>query len=285
MTVRLKYSFLAFLLALAGCTAAGQQVSTGSVSSGQPAMVAQRAPLGTSTPAPLARWTVLKQFPHDPGAFTQGLLWHNGNLYESTGLEGQSSVRRVELNTGQVLQRKDFPAPLFGEGLALANGQFYFLTWQNRVAFEMDATFKVNRRFRYTNEGWGLTYDGTQLIHSDGTDTLTFRDPASFAATRSVRVTWDGKPATNLNELEYIEGKVWANVWQTDIILIINPDNGKVERYLDMTGLLPVNDRLGGEDVLNGIAYDATNKRIFVTGKKWPRLYWIAVPAEEKGTS
>ena len=223
-------------------------------------------------------WSVVRAFPHDPASFTEGLLWHDGALYESTGMEGQSKLRRVDLQSGQPLKNVDLPKQYFGEGLALADNRLYQLTWQTKVGFVYDAkTFKPLAKFNYRNEGWGLTFDGDNLIQSDGTDVLTWRDPKNFASVKTVRVTSDGAPLRDLNELEWIDGYVWANVWQTDEIVVIDPQNGKVVSDLNLNGLLGAADRTGREDVLNGIAYDAANKRVFVTGKNWSKLFWIRV--------
>ena len=227
--------------------------------------------------APQLQWQVLGAFPHDTGAFTEGLLWHDGKLYESTGLEGQSSLRRVDLQSGTVEKKLNLPSNLFGEGLAWVGDKFYQLTWQSKLGFVYDANFKPIGKFSYTDEGWGLTTDGTALIQSDGTDTLTWRNPQNFAATKRLKVTWDGQPQTNINELEWINGKVWANIWQQDKIIIINPTTGKVESYLDLSTVIPDAERGGQENVLNGIAYDAANGRLFVTGKNWPKLFWLKV--------
>ena len=248
----------------------------------KPLALAQQAPPPTiaSTPsnsAPSRSWSVLGSFPHDTGAFTEGLLWHDGKLYESTGNYGQSSLRRVDLQSGTVEKKIDLPSQLFGEGLAWADGKFYQLTWQTKRGFVYDESFKPLAQFTYSDEGWGLTFDGHSLIQSDGTDVLTWRDPKNFSARKQVRVTWNGRPQRNLNELEWIQGRVWANVWQTDQIVIINPQSGKVESYLDLSGLLAAQDRTGNEDVLNGIAYDPQSQRLFVTGKLWPKLFWLRV--------
>lgn len=222
-------------------------------------------------------WSVSQSLPHDAAAFTQGLLWHDGFLYESTGLEGQSDIRKVDAASGQVLKRFRLPAQLFGEGLAFLDGKFYNLTWQSKIGFVFDANFKPIGRFSYGNEGWGLTTDGEKLLQSDGSDILTWRDPKNFASLGQIRVTRNGAPLRNLNELEWIGGTIWANVWQTDQIVIIDPKNGWVVAELDLSGLLKAQDRRGGEDVLNGIAYDANSGRIFVTGKNWPKLFSIVV--------
>jgi len=223
-------------------------------------------------------YRVVNSFPHDRRAFLQGLLWHDGYLYESTGLEGQSTLRRVDLTTGRVLQLVKLPANVFGEGLALANNRLFQISWQSQRAFVYDrATFKLLNEWSYEGEGWGITYDGKQLIMSDGSDVLTFRDPQTFAPTRKINVTLNGRSLNQLNELEWIDGEVWANVWQTDLIVRIDPETGQVKSFLDLTGLLPRNLRTGKEDVLNGIAYDKTQHRIFISGKLWPRLFEITV--------
>ncbi len=223
-------------------------------------------------------WSIARAFPHDPASFTEGLLWHDGALYESTGMEGQSKLRRVDLQSGQPIKNVDLPNQYFGEGLALANDRLYQLTWQTKIGFVYDAkTFKPLAKFNYQNEGWGLTFDGENLIQSDGSDVLTWRDPKNFAAVKTVKVTRDGAPLRDLNELEWIDGYLWANVWQTEEIVVIDPTSGKVVAQLNLSGLLGQADRTGREDVLNGIAYDAANKRLFVTGKNWSKLFWIRV--------
>lgn len=259
------------LCLIAGCSPAKP------VALAQPAPTTHGVANVTSGEAPSRSWSVLGSFAHDTGAFTEGLLWHGGKLYESTGLEGQSSLRRVDLQSGQVEKKLDLPGELFGEGLAWANNRFYQLTWQTKRGFVYDENFKPLSQFSYSDEGWGLTFDGKSLVQSDGTDVLTWRDPRNFAAQKQLKVTWNGKPQRNLNELEWIDGKVWANVWQTDNIVVINPRNGKVESFLNLSGLLSVQDHTGAEDVLNGIAYDPQNKRLFVTGKNWPKLFWLRV--------
>ncbi len=222
-------------------------------------------------------WSIARAFPHDASAFTQGLLWKDGKLFESTGLEGKSEMREVDAATGQVVRRFKLPAPFFGEGLAFLGGKFYYLTWQSKTGFVFDANFKPLARFSYANEGWGLTSDGKRLLQSDGSDVLTWRDPKNFASLGQVRVTRNGAPQRNLNELEWIRGYIWANVWQTDEIVVIDPKTGQVVAQLDLGGLLKSHERTGREDVLNGIAYDAQNGRVFVTGKNWPKLFWLRV--------
>lgn len=220
-------------------------------------------------------YTVVATYPHDPGAFLQGLVWHDGRLFESTGQNGKSSLREVDLKTGKVLRKLSLSPQLFGEGLALANGRLYQLTWQSGQAFLYDLQFKQLKTFRYEGEGWGITSDGTSLIMSDGSDVLTFRNPRTFEPIKTVKVTMNGTQVRSLNELEYINGLVWANVWQTDFILCIDPKTGVTKSYLDMRGLLPDRLRTGTEDVLNGVAFDKKSGRILIGGKLWPRLFEI----------
>jgi glutamine cyclotransferase len=222
------------------------------------------------------RVKAVRSFPHDKNAFTQGLVFHDGKLYESTGLEGESSLRLVELETGKVQKQHDLPRQMFGEGLALAGGELFQLTWQNEVAYVYDqATLKLKRQFRYRGEGWGLAFDGTHLILSDGTATLQFLDPKTFRVVRRVKVRDRGFPVEQLNELEYIEGEVYANVWRTDEIVRIDPATGKLTGRIDLSDLWPQKDRDNENAVLNGIAYDPARKRLFVTGKNWPRIYEV----------
>lgn len=230
----------------------------------------------SSTTARQIGFRVVKSYPHDSGAFTQGLLWHDGNLIEGTGREGHSELRRVDLVSGKVLQRQKLPSDVFGEGVALASGRLIQLSWQNGRAFIFDEkSFEKLGEWKYNGEGWGLTFNGKHLLMSDGSDKITFRDPQTFAQLDTLAVTFNGKPLAQLNELEWVQGKIWANVWQTDYIVVINPTTGIVEQYLDCTNLLGTGSRSGREDVLNGIAYDEKNGRIFITGKWWPRLFEI----------
>ncbi len=223
-------------------------------------------------------YEVLGSYPHDPQAFLQGLVWHDGGFYESTGLHGRSSLRRVAFPSGEVVQQVELPDQYFGEGLALVGERLVQLTWRSKRGFVYDrATFALLGDFPYETEGWGLTYDGLSLIMSDGTDVLTFLDSDSYQPTRTLSVTLDGRPLQALNELEWIEGEIWANVWQTDLLVRIDPSTGRVTAVVDLAGLLPVDQRTGQEDVLNGIAYDPVGRRIFVGGKLWPRLFEIRV--------
>lgn len=227
------------------------------------------------------RYRIVNTFPHDRNAFTQGLEFHNGYLYESTGLKGQSSLRKVELRTGRVLQIHRLSPEYFAEGITLFGDRIYQLTWQNGVCFVYNAnSFRQMTQFRYDGEGWGLTNDGKYLIMSDGSETITFRDPETFAEVRKITVRAQGKPVKNLNELEYIDGEIWANIWYSDMIARIDPQTGIVKAWVDMEGL-PVPNR-GSEEVLNGIAYDRQNKRIFVTGKNWSKLFEIELVEPSK---
>ncbi|HZQ48103.1 MAG TPA: glutaminyl-peptide cyclotransferase [Verrucomicrobiae bacterium] len=229
-----------------------------------------------SAPTPIYSYEVINTFPHDRGAFTQGLVYLDGILLESTGLNGQSSLRKVELKTGKVLKQVDVPAEYFAEGLALLNGKLFQLTWQNQKAFVYDLeTFKLEKEFAYTGEGWGLTTDGQSLIMSDGTPQIRFLDPLSFQVRRTVNVQDHGHPIGNLNELEYIKGEIFANVWTTLYVVRIDPATGAVLGAIDFHGLLAPEDRRANTDVLNGIAYDPDGDRLFVTGKCWPKLFEV----------
>jgi glutamine cyclotransferase len=224
---------------------------------------------------PVLGYTVVRTFPHDRDAFTQGLVFLDGFLYEGTGLNGRSSIRKVKLETGEVVQRRDVPAQYFGEGIAIWESELFELTWQSGVAFIYDrVTFAPRRSVRYQGEGWGLTNDGASLVMSDGSDSLRFLDPATFGERRRVNVTAAGVPLRALNELEYVKGEIFANIWQTDYVARIDPKTGRVTGWIDLRGLLPARDRVS-TDVLNGIAYDAAGDRLFITGKLWPRLFEI----------
>ncbi|AKJ06601.1 glutamine cyclotransferase [Archangium gephyra] len=225
---------------------------------------------------PVSGFEVVQSWPHDPNAYTQGLVYRDGRLYEGTGLHGQSSLREVELETGAVLRRHDLERQHFGEGIALFKGRLYQLTWRSQVGFIYDAaTFQQVGRFAYPTEGWGLTDDGTSLIMSDGSSTLRFLDPTTLAVQRTLRVTDAGREISLLNELEFIKGELYANVYLQNDIARIDPATGKVTGWINLSGLLPPEERTGTEDVLNGIAYDAARDRLLVTGKRWPRLFHI----------
>ena len=229
--------------------------------------------------APVYGYTVVRAYPHDREAFTQGLAFDDqGVLYESTGQRGRSSLRRVELSSGAVLQRHDLPATLFGEGIAVLGDRIIQLTWQAGSAFVYDKnSFSVLQEFTYRTEGWGLTHDGQRLIMSDGTATLYFLHPDTLAETARLTVRDHHGPVIRLNELEYVRGEILANIWQTDRIARIDPRTGHVIGWLDLTGLLQPSDRRQPVDVLNGIAYDPRTDRLFVTGKWWPKLFEITL--------
>jgi len=251
-------------------------------SSAEPAVRAYVCPwLKMPGGIPEKEFQILQIYPHDPQAYTQGLVYQDDLLYESTGLVGASSLRKVELETGKVLQRRDIPEPYFGEGIALFEGKIFQLTWQTHEGFVFDQqTFDQLSTFGYQTEGWGLTQDGHNLIMSDGSDRLTFLDPESLQSTRSVSVTAGASPVTQLNELEYIHGEIWANIYQTSCIARINPQDGSVLGWMDVGGLLSREEMLSAE-VPNGIAYDSETGRIFLTGKYWPKLYLVEeVPVE-----
>jgi glutaminyl-peptide cyclotransferase len=235
----------------------------------------QQAPAGAKLP--VYGYQVVRSYPHDPKAFTQGLQYVDGYLYEGTGQVGQSSIRKVELETGRVVQKREVPPPHFGEGITVWKNELIELTWQTNVAFVYDKnTFEPRRTYKYLGEGWGLTQDSVNLFMSDGSDELRVLDPATFAERRRIKVTAVGAPLKNLNELEFVKGEIFANVWQTQFIARIAPASGKVVGYIDLSGLLTPAER-AHTDVLNGIAYDAVHDRLFITGKWWPKLFEIKV--------
>lgn len=226
---------------------------------------------------PVFGYSIVHTYPHDPAAFTQGLLYRDGFLYESTGLNGRSSIRKVKLETGKVLQQKALPPEYFGEGLTDWNDALVGITWQTQTGFVFDlASFELRSKFTYPGEGWGLAQDGKQIILSDGSAILRRLDPVTLKEVGRVNVTADGIPLTQINELEWVGNELFANLWQTNTIARIDPVSGKVTGWIDLAGLLKsqgVDE--GSADVLNGIAYDAKTKRLFVTGKLWPKLFEI----------
>lgn len=230
------------------------------------------------TKPPVAGIRVKSEYPHDSKAFTQGLIVHAGVMYEGTGQKGESSLRKVDFKTGRVEQQMNLDRQYFGEGIAVLDGKIYQLTWQNRTVFVYDLeTMQYLKSIRYAGEGWGLTTDGKLLIMSDGSSTLKIIDPESFATVKRIPVKANRSPVNDLNELEYIDGEIWANVWYSDRIARIDPATGDVLGWIDLSSLYPVRQRPSREHVLNGIAYDAESKRIFVTGKNWPKLFEIEV--------
>jgi glutaminyl-peptide cyclotransferase len=227
--------------------------------------------------APVAGYRVVRVFPHDPEAFTQGLTFADGVLYEGTGLNGQSSIRKVKLENGEVLQLQKIDAQYFGEGITVLGTRLFALTWQSGIGFIYDrASLSRAGTFTYRGEGWGLTHDGARLIMSDGTTYLRFLDKTTQKETGRIQVRDGGAPVANLNELEYVKGEVLANVWQTDRVARISPKTGMVTGWIDLGGLLSPREAQN-VDVLNGIAYDAASDRLFVTGKLWPKLFEIVI--------
>lgn len=248
-------------------------------------------------PAPTYTYEVVKTYPHDPKAFTQGLIFRDGFLYEGTGEEGESTLRKVELATGRVVQKHDLPHEIFGEGITAIGEKIYQLSWRNGKAWEYNISdFKLLREMSYSGEGWGLTSDGTQLIMSDGTHLLKFFDPQTFKTTRTVPVMQEnGRPLYLLNELEWVKGEIWANIWHSEeattgttqgrmpnigrpnTIARIDPASGRVVGWIDLANISPEDQDEDSEheNTLNGIAYDEAGDRIFVTGKNWKKLYEI----------
>lgn len=242
------------------------------------ASLAQTARGQGAPKTPHYTFKVVNAFPHDSEAFTQGLEYRGGFLYESTGLKGRSSLRKLRLETGEVLQRIDLPAEYFGEGITLFKNEIVQLTWQSHIGFVYDLRdFRQLRQFSYPGEGWGLANDGREIFMSDGTSEIRILDPDTLTEKRRFTVRDGTKQIRDLNELEYVEGEIYANIWQTDQIARISPRTGEVLGWIDLTGLLSPMYRLANGAVLNGIAYDATHKRLFVTGKLWPSLFEIRV--------
>ena len=229
--------------------------------------------------APVVSVVVRKTHPHDEAAYTQGLLYHAGELYESTGLSGKSSLARKKIETGKVIQEVKLPGHYFGEGIALLNNRIYQLTWKNETLLVYDLrSFREIKKIQYSGEGWGLTTNGKLLLMSDGSSVITFRDPGTFRVVRKIVVHDGENMVQHLNELEYIKGEIWANIYLDDIIVRISPASGKVKGWIDLSSLrsyLPKNAQV---DVINGIAYDAKDDRIFVTGKFWPKIFEIKLP-------
>jgi glutamine cyclotransferase len=235
----------------------------------------------TKASTPVYGYQVVNRYPHDRGAFTEGLFVLDGDFYEGTGLEGKSNVRRVDIATGRVKQQYNIPPQYFGEGIVAFGKQLFQLTYKSGVAFVYDrSTFQLLKTYKYAGEGWGMTTDGKRLIMSDGTSQLRFLDPATFKETGRLSVTDGGRPIDQLNELEWIKGEIWANIWLTQRIARIDAQTGRVNSWLDMSGILSVMEA-AGTDAMNGIAYDAKTDRIFVTGKWWPRVFEIKVGARK----
>jgi glutaminyl-peptide cyclotransferase len=228
-------------------------------------------------------YVVTRTLPHDTAAYTQGLVYDDGILYESTGEYGHSDLRRIDIATGRILASVPLPSDRFGEGLALYDGRLYQLTWQTHVGYVYDAaTLTLVDSFPYVGEGWGLTSDGTSLIMSDGTDTLRFLDPRTYHVIRRVNVRDGQSPLSQINELEFVRGALLANVYQSDWLVVIDPESGQIRRWIDLAGLLSEKQRTPRTDVLNGVAYDAQRDRFVVTGKRWPVLLELrlAIPTD-----
>lgn len=248
----------------------------------QPREVQQQG-TSTSTPTPTAEqsvrtysFRVVTTIPHDTNAFTQGLDVYKGVFIESTGQNGKSSIRRVNMRTGAVIKLEPLEAQYFGEGVTVLNDTAYMLTWLNQRGFVYDpVSLRRIREFRYAGEGWGITNDGTHLITSNGSNVLTVMDPATSGIVRSIPVTMQGSVVGQLNEIEWVEGEIWANVWQTMRILRIDPKTGRVNGIIDCTGIIPPSEQRPTMDVFNGIAYDEETKAIYVTGKNWPKIFQI----------
>jgi len=228
-------------------------------------------------PVPRFGYQVVRSYPHDRGAFTQGLIFRDGVFYEGTGLVGRSGIRKVKVDTGEVLQTKPLAGQYFGEGITDWKGSLVQITWQSEIGFVYDMkTFEQTKTWTYQGEGWGITHDDTRLIMSDGSSSLRFLDPATLKETGRITVRDESGPVERLNELEFVKGEIFANVWQTERIARISPKDGRVTGWIDLDGLLSVMER-GGTDVLNGIAYDAAGDRLFVTGKLWPSIFEIRI--------
>ncbi|HTK34345.1 MAG TPA: glutaminyl-peptide cyclotransferase [Caulobacteraceae bacterium] len=234
-------------------------------------------PAVAQAPTPQYGYRVVHRYPHSTQSFTEGLFYKDGYLYESTGLEGRSAIQKEELETGRIVQKREIAPQYFGEGIVAWKNRLIELTWRSQVGFIYDlATFKPTGSFGYSGEGWALTHDGKRLIMSDGTPQLRFLDPVTLKETGRVLVTDGGRPVGNLNELEYVRGEIYANIWLTDRIARIDPVTGAVLGWIDLSGILSPADRIPGQtDVLNGIAYDAKGGRLFVTGKMWPAVFEI----------
>lgn len=227
-------------------------------------------------------YEVVNTYKHDPKAFTQGLVYYNDFLYESTGLEGSSSLRKVELQSGKVLQKIDLPDKIFAEGMTILNDKIYQVSWKNGLAWEYDLNdFKQIKEFHYAGEGWGLTNDGKNLIMSDGTHVIRFINPENFETVKTISVFREnGQPLMSINELEWVKGELWANIWQDSVVARIDPETGKLKGWIDLTPMVKEEAKSEDEDVLNGIAYDEKTDRIFVTGKLWKKLFEIKLKAK-----
>lgn len=283
----MRFYFLIILVSLLSTCSGPANNSNGS-NNGKPNSNTAK----TSGPVPVYGYEIVKTYPHDSKAFVQGLVIHNNVFYESDGLKGKSNVRKVEIETGKVLDQRALSGDFFAEGLTIFNDKIYQITWQDRTAFVYDMELNQIREFRYSGDGWGLTHDGTNLIMSDGTHVIRFVDPESFKTVRTIVVLQEnGKPLMDINELEYVKGEIWANIWRADepeilgkpnYIARIDPASGKLLGWIDLGGISPEDfDRSPEENKLNGIAYDAPTDRIFVTGKNWKKLFEIKIKPKQ----
>lgn len=235
----------------------------------------EESPVRSSAGVPTYTYEVINRWAHDPTSFTQGLVFYDGAFIESAGEYGRSSLRKVEVKTGKILKKVDVPGKYFAEGLTIFQGKIFQLTWKENVIFTYDPSLTLTNRLDYAGEGWGLTHDDHFLIVSDGSNRIYFVDPVTLEAARTISVSDNNHPLTELNELEYIKGEIYANIWHTDRIVRIDPQSGTILGWIDLTGLLPANQRSDEEAVLNGIAYDEATDRLFVTGKLWPAVFEI----------
>jgi glutamine cyclotransferase len=242
----------------------------------------------TAEKVPIYTYEIARTYPHDTNSFTQGLVVHNGFFYESAGEYGKSNLRKVEIETGKVLQRFDLAREYFAEGMTILNDKIYQITWQEQTAFVYDLNFKLLKEFRYAGQGWGLTHDGTNLLLSDGTHIIRVVNPENFETIRTIIVRDEnGKPLMNLNELEYVNGEIWANIWHSENIgkpnhiARISPADGKLLGWIDLNGISPESKETNSEKTLNGIAYDASSDRLFVTGKLWNKIYEVKIKLKE----
>jgi glutamine cyclotransferase len=274
------YIFLLLVLTFSACNPENVNKST---NAGTSRANSNNAVTNTG-PVPVDTYEVVKSYKHDPDAFTQGLVIHNGFFYESDGEYGESNVRKVEIETGRILQKQDIPDEYFAEGLTILNDKIYQITWREQTAFQYDMNLKLIKEFRYSGEGWGLTNDGTNLIMSDGTHVIRIINPENFETIRTIVVKDEsGRPIYKLNELEYVKGEIWANIWHSEEIgkpnhiARINPQDGKLLGWVDLQGISPDDVKRDSENVLNGIAYDAVADRLFVTGKNWKSVFEIKV--------
>ncbi len=242
------------------------------------ALVVSFLPIGFAAAAPVSGYQIVARYPHSTESYTEGFFYLDGLFYEGTGLEGHSALMVIQPETGKVLQRADLPEEYFGEGIVAWGPNLYEWTWQSHVCFVYDRfSLRMVKQFTYSGEGWGMTHTAKEIITSDGTATLRFRDPATFKETHHLVVTDGGQPVKQLNELEYIKGEIYANIWHSERIARISPRSGHVIGWIDLTGLLPLDEKVNDESVLNGIAYDAKHDRLFVTGKQWPAVFEIKI--------